>query len=540
MSEDTIRLAIRDMACLLDEKYHGLAAHLSAMNCKFVGLNDPHDAVLRFDNSGDSTGAGEDIWGAQEAHQKTIINVLSAVSDEYAGQSAIEGLYLYPDDGRARVADVVRSAKDQLEPRSAHQIPNSARPVPARIVAMIEGLTSPTQFAMMISLGQLPLMNSRHGRSNIDIALQTLELKLLVFARDSISYDVALERTADGYFLLAEGAVDRSKWQWMAEEIVTMVRDSSLADDNRLMLSANIGLAVRRPEEAADQFVKRLSAGVSNARSDASAHVKWADRGSDLDQLFAATLEHDLAGAIKAGEVVVRFQPQFAIANGHLTGAEALARWEHPKMGELGASILFSVAERAGLMQPLSEYIQHEALRAAASWPAALSDLRLSINLTAHDFAAPDFVAQFMAMVSRSHFDPNFLTVEITETDLISDLNRASRLCAELRKQGMRVAIDDFGTGFSSLLYLKSLPLDYLKLDGAMSADIEGSPRDRVIVRSVVALGRALNLELVAEGVETAEQRDLLGEEGCQYYQGYLGGKAMDARAFIDFALRAN
>lgn len=532
-----IRLAVTDSVFLSDEKYQSMKAHLSAAGCEFVSPENSHDLILQIDGQPLDYDDGLGSRSSDKYSAPRIILLINADMD----LPLDDVLHLFADDGLKRVQSVLQLAQQHKETRPAKSSA-SAIYVPTKLVEKLAIAKGPAQFAMLISLGQLPLMNVRHGRDTVDMVLSLLSQKFLLFANDSLGQSVDLDRTADGFLLVVNDLIDRAKWQWMADEIVTMVRDSSLEDnnDNNFMLTANIGLAMRRQDETAYQFVKRLAAGVEHAQDDASTHVKWADRGSDLAQIFTSSLEDDLAVAIENGDVVIRFQPQFSISTNHLTGAEALARWHHPIMGELGASILFSVAERAGLMQPLSEYIQFEALKQAAQWPAALSDLRLSINLTAYDFAAPDFSARFDSLLARSGFNPGCLTIEITETDLISNLDRASLLCSALRAQGMRVAIDDFGTGFSSLLYLKSLPLDYLKLDGAMSADIDGSPRDRVIVRSVVALALALNLELVAEGVETTEQRDLLGQEGCQYYQGYLGGKAMAPQDFITFALRAN
>lgn len=536
-----IRLAVSDKTFLTGEKYQSIKDHMTISGCEFVSPDDNHDIMLVLDGKSPKTDNGEADSGLSNRpsdNRPTPRIMLLQNFDPDVPLGAVS--HLFADDGLNRVHFILQSALQQNDMQSGRSCSGAALHVPAKLIENLAMANGPAQFAMLISLGQLPLMNSRHGRNNVDMVLSELRQKFLLFASDSLDQSVALDRTADGFLLVANDLVERAKWQLMADEIVTMVRDSRLGDDSNFMLSANIGLAMRRQDETADQFVKRLAAGVEHAQNDASTHVKWADRGTDLAQIFSASLEDDLAVAIENGDVVIRFQPQFSIATGHLTGAEALARWEHATMGELGASILFSVAERAGLMQPLSEYIQYEALQQAANWPAALSDLRLSINLTAHDFAAPDFSARFNALLGKSGFSPHCLTIEITETDLISNLDRASLLCSALREQGMRVAIDDFGTGFSSLLYLKSLPLDYLKLDGAMSADIDGSPRDRVIVRSVVALALALNLELVAEGVETIEQRDLLGQEGCQYYQGYLGGRAMAPQDFIAFALRAN
>jgi EAL domain-containing protein (putative c-di-GMP-specific phosphodiesterase class I) len=183
---------------------------------------------------------------------------------------------------------------------------------------------------------------------------------------------------------------------------------------------------------------------------------------------------------------------------------------------------LFSVAERSDYLVQLSDHVQRKAVAAAAAWPEALAGLRLSVNITAADMVGPGFAASFLKLVADSGFDPARLTVEVTEGGLIDDLGAAAAALARLRQGGCRVAVDDFGTGYSSLAYLKALPLDYLKLDRRLSQDIAGSARDRVVVRSVIDMARALGLGVIAEGVETEEQLALLAAEGCTLYQGFL------------------
>jgi EAL domain-containing protein (putative c-di-GMP-specific phosphodiesterase class I) len=209
----------------------------------------------------------------------------------------------------------------------------------------------------------------------------------------------------------------------------------------------------------------------------------------------------------------------------------ALARWRHPTFGELGATTLFAVAERSDYLTQLSDHVQRKAISLAASWPAVLERLRLSVNITAADIVRPGFASQFIELVRQSDFDPRRLTVEVTEGGLIEDLNAAAYLLARLREGGLRVAIDDFGTGYSSLAYLKALPLDYLKIDKRLCEDITGSPRDRIVVRSVIDMARSLGLSVIAEGVETQEQLDLLAQEGCNLYQGFLCSRPIEATA---------
>lgn len=230
----------------------------------------------------------------------------------------------------------------------------------------------------------------------------------------------------------------------------------------------------------------------------------------------------DLQAAIDKGEIEILFQPQVETATGAIVGVEALARWQHPELGELGPDRLFDIATRAGTVAALSRHIQDRALSLAARWPAALGGLRLSVNVTSEDIAERGFADEMIDRIARTGFLADRLTLEITESGLIADLARAADVLEGLRARGLRIAIDDFGTGYSSLAYLKSLPLDYLKIDRGFSQDINGSEKARIIVSGVIRIARELGLGVIAEGVETEEQRCLLAAEGCALWQGFL------------------
>ena len=181
----------------------------------------------------------------------------------------------------------------------------------------------------------------------------------------------------------------------------------------------------------------------------------------------------------------------------------------------------------------MSEHIQGLVLTRAARWPQALAGLRVSVNLTAADVARPGYAALFLARLDASGFPRGRLTIEITESGLMEDLTAASAFLAALRGAGCRIAIDDFGTGYSSLAYLKTLPLDYLKIDRALTRDIGGSARDRVVVGGVITMARSLGLGVIAEGVETTDQRALLAAAGCDLYQGFLTAPPLDEAALV-------
>jgi EAL domain-containing protein (putative c-di-GMP-specific phosphodiesterase class I) len=244
-------------------------------------------------------------------------------------------------------------------------------------------------------------------------------------------------------------------------------------------------------------------------------------------------IDSDLRLALDRGEIQMLFQPQYAMADDRITGVEALARWRHPVHGEIGAGALFAVAERSDFMVPLSDHIHARALELAASWPESLSHLRVAINVTAADIAQPEFLDTILDQVDLSGVARSRVTLEITEGGLIENLDGAAQLLTQLRSAGLTVAIDDFGTGYSSLAYLKSLPLDYLKIDSTIARDIAGSQRDRIIVRAIIDMARSLGLNVVAEGVETEPQLALLARAGVDIYQGFLRSPPLESAALI-------
>lgn len=242
----------------------------------------------------------------------------------------------------------------------------------------------------------------------------------------------------------------------------------------------------------------------------------------------------ELAGAMERGEIETVFQPQFTLPGDSLIGAEALGRWRHPQLGEIGAGPLFAMAEEQGLSSRLSRHLVAGALAEAASWPAAV---RLSVNLMPEEVEVEGFAQTFLARVDASGIAHRRLTIEITEEVLLGDLPRAATTLAAIKDAGIRVGLDDFGAGFCNFRYLKILPLDYLKLDRSMVQGIATDARDRAVLRGIVAMARALGLRVVAEGVESERQRDIVAAEGCDTYQGFLRAAPMPAAAFRELAL---
>ena len=236
-----------------------------------------------------------------------------------------------------------------------------------------------------------------------------------------------------------------------------------------------------------------------------------------------------LMAALGRGTVEVLFQPQFAAVGGTLIGAEALARCRLAENAVLGGAALFDVAERGGLAGQLSRHVARVALGAAAGWRG---DLQLSLNITAADLAEADFANTIAAAMAGTSFPPERLTLEITEQVLVSDLDRSAQRLRQLADLGVRIALDDFGAGFCNFGYLKRLPLHCLKLDRSMIEGADENPRDLAVLRGILSMAVALDLAVVAEGVERESQRALIEREGCVAWQGFLGAQPMAANDF--------
>lgn len=235
-------------------------------------------------------------------------------------------------------------------------------------------------------------------------------------------------------------------------------------------------------------------------------------------------LEADLLSALDRREIEVLFQPQFDSRTGAVAGAEALARWRHPTLGEIGARDLFAIAERAALVAPLSRHVVARALEDAAGWPERLN---LSLNITPEELGDPRFAADFAEIIGKGDIAPQRLMLEITEDLLLRNLEQAAAALKALRGLGFRTALDDFGAGFCNFRYLRELPLDVLKLDKIMVDGVPGDAKALAVLRAIVQLGKALDLEIYAEGIESEIQRAAIISEGCDYWQGFLRAQPM-------------
>ena len=404
--------------------------------------------------------------------------------------------------------------------RSRRQADMAVARVPARF---IERHADTGASAVIAALTSFEIVNNAFGRAAGDLLVRAAQARV---ARALAGIEAMMMRDGSTFTIAAAGPPA------LVSDAVAAI-ERALAEpfavgEETIHLGARIGVAHGCAGETAAQLLRRAAEALARARGSdgATTQVAAAGEGTPLAELAA-----DLHRAIDRQEIDVLFQPQVALADGRITGVEALARWRHPRLGALGAETLFAAAERADIGIALSDHVQSLALARVAAWPAALSHLRVAVNVTAADISRSDFVAQFLERVDASGVARGRVTAEIVEGGLIEDLDAATRLLNALRAAGCRVAVDDFGTGYSSLAYLAALPLDYLKIDRRLTQDIAGDRRQQAVVEGVLAIAGALGLETIAEGVETDEQRALLAARGCTLYQGFLCSEAVDGAA---------
>lgn len=249
-----------------------------------------------------------------------------------------------------------------------------------------------------------------------------------------------------------------------------------------------------------------------------------------------SSLEQELQAAVTKGQFVLYFQPQCK-KDGSVVGAEALIRWNHPEKGLLFPNSFISLAEETGIIIPIGQWVLKESMRKLGDWARTTKipkDFSLGVNLSVRQFREEGLIDNIDRLLKSQAIPPNALTLEVTESLLILNPEKIRRDLQRLRETGVLFSLDDFGTGYSSLQYLRQLPLDQLKIDRSFVQEIGRDTGDRTIVTTILAMAKALDLTVVAEGVETSTQRDILDQSGCQIFQGYLFARPLPEAAFFE------
>ena len=468
----------------------------------------------------DARGRREDALAATRrlANRGMAILAVAAQADARAFAAAGATHFLGDPQGDGEIDDALHFAARW--PRGAQRRAGEASADLAASVAWID--EHAPSHAILVALSRFDIVNAAYGRAAGDALLDAAEQRVRRVA--ATAFASAHVARVDGATFLVAGDARGDATARLGE---ALARPFPLGD-GMAVLGARFGVGLREEGDDGAALVCRAAEALAEVQFSDGATVRVADPDGAAP---IATLAVDLHRAIERDEIALLFQPQVRVADGCITGVEALARWDHPLLGSLGADPLFAAADRADLGLALSDHIQRLAIASAAAWPPMLAHLDLSLNITAADVARAGFAERLLARIGDSGFAATRLTVEIPEPALIADLGAAATALETLRLAGVRIAIDDFGTGYASFAYLKALPLDRLKIDRSLVHDIVGSARGRAVVRGIIAMADALALAVIAEGVETEAQRALLAEEGCGHYQGFLCAGPLDVAA---------
>ncbi len=331
----------------------------------------------------------------------------------------------------------------------------------------------------------------------------------------------------------------------VADRLLTLFHEPVMLRGHELFVTASIGISVF-PYDGQDRetLLRRADVAMYAAKAQGRNTYQMHTEAMNVAAFDRLLLEGSLRHAVEREEVTLHYQPQLDLATGQIQGVEALLRWRHEKFGDVPRSRFIPLAEETGLIRPLGEWALREACRQVASWSAVLNPknstpLRVAVNLSARQLAQPDVVSKIQSVIRETEILPSMLELEITETALLySGGAAAERTLRAISDLGIRLSVDDFGTGYSSLSYLRRFPFNSVKIDPSFVRELTDQTRSQAIIRAVIDLAHALDLSVVAEGVETAMQRDLLRSLGCDAMQGYLFSPAVPADR-IDSLLNA-
>jgi diguanylate cyclase (GGDEF)-like protein/PAS domain S-box-containing protein len=387
--------------------------------------------------------------------------------------------------------------------------------------------------AMFIDLDRFKDVNDTLGHRIGDELLREVAARLGRVVRD---VDLLVRLSGDEFMVVLEQVEDLESPRVVAAKLLDEIRKPTRIEGHDIHISGSIGISVF-PDDADDVESLMRNADLAMYRAK--------EQGKNAYEVFSAELaargnamrvmENALRSAVVRNEFELHYQPKVSIINGRITGAEALIRWRHPSRGLIAPGEFMPLAEETGLIHEIGDWVIDTACAKLRQWQRAdLGDLHLAVNLAAGQFRASQLAPRVRERVLREQCDPLGLELEITETGMLRDPEGVGRTLSELREFGVRVAIDDFGTGYSSLTHLKRFPIDTLKIDKTFVGGIVESKGDRAIVAAVIALARALEIDVVAEGVETEAQLEVLRTLGCDAFQGYLFSRPIPAKEFED------
>jgi len=414
-----------------------------------------------------------------------------------------------------------RALVEQLTHDALTGLPNRTRILEALDEAIAGARQDGRTLAVLVfDLHEFRKINSGYGYGGGDDVLRECVVRL----SGQLEGGDMLARQGGNEFIVVQKQSGQDAATALAARLLDAMREPFLVAGQRVFLAASVGIALL-PEGCcgASELLQMAQVAMAGARAEGPARHRF-----HTDAMAAAIrervdLEALLRHAIERNQFALQYQPRVDLASGAVRGVEALVRWRHPVLGLVPPVRFIPLAEETGLIDDIDMWVLDEACARAAAWRTqGLPPLRVSVNLSARQFQQAGLAQRIQAALERSGLPPACLEIEITESTVMRDTGEAASVLRSLKALGVALSIDDFGTGYSSLSYLKRFPIDVLKIDRSFVSDVTADPNDAAITRAIIALAHTLNLEAVAEGVETAEQVAFLRDNGCDEIQGYF------------------
>jgi diguanylate cyclase (GGDEF)-like protein len=381
---------------------------------------------------------------------------------------------------------------------------------------------------MVINLDGFKPLNESFGHDKGDLMLREEAERLRALSGPQ----VAVARLgADAFLLLHSGNPSEEQTVALANRVLLELGKACMVGGREAVLSCSVGIALYPQHGAVTTLLAHAELAMRAAKATGGAAYAFFEAHMASGVKDQMDLLRELRGALTGRQLSVYYQPKVHAPSGDITGAEALMRWNHPKRGLISPEVFIPIAERFGLIGALGNWLIDEVCQQIHLWREEGLRMRVAINLSVHQLRQTDLPDRIAQALQRNGVNPDLLTCEITETVAMEDIQSTQQVFARLAQVGVHIAIDDFGTGYSSLAYLRKLPAEELKIDRSFVHDLATSADARAVVDAVVKLAQALGLKLVAEGVETQEQFEILRSLGCHELQGFYFAKPMSAKA---------
>ncbi len=389
---------------------------------------------------------------------------------------------------------------------------------------------------LALDLDHFKRINDTLGHPIGDQLIKAVSVRLLKILFDS---DTVTRISGGAFIILLPRVAKTEDAENVANKLLTAFKAPFLINEHELFTSCSIGIALFPNDgETSDILIKN---------ADAAMHISK-ERGKDRFQLFSSSiannsferlvLENSLRRALERNEFRLYYQPQLELRTGKTIGAEALIRWQHPDLGFIPPMEFIPIAEETGLIHPIGEWVLKTACAQKKLWDdQGFKPFRISVNLSARQFHYANLVDMVGDTIRKSGIDPKDLDLELTESTIMDRLEETTQTLRRLKNMGTRISIDDFGTGYSSLMYLKTFPIDTIKIDKSFVNDVTTDPDDQAITQAIISMAHSLKLDVVAEGVETKEQLEILRSQSCDIIQGYLFSKPIPTENIAPFLL---